>query len=866
MKKNFFKKLSFVMALAMIISVIAPAAGAFAATGLRLNATSKTLFLGESTKSFNFNPLGMSKGATQKWTSSKPSVATVNAKNGVVTAKATGTTTITATITNAKKTVTKKLTAKVTVGDNVKTLNVAVPADADAAKLAVGTDYKLATSYVTKGGSKTKTSNTFAWSVDKEGATVSKTGVFKATTPGEYTVTVTANRYKNVKVTAATIKLTVVPGIVSTKQYNANKVTVTFDSDMSATDVKTTATISKVVNGVAVSTGTEKVKSVTLDSTGKVATVELYANLVAGTTYNFNYGTLKSEFKAAATDIKNITGLVFDDFNVDTTASSTDMLQYVHAVNADGVIIAEGADIASYLEFTYSGDVSKGFINSASRTIYINSKGYAAPVKVKFSNFLYNETTKAYETVTFEDAATATGNTPDTNVNNATVQNVVISGTVPGSTSDTWTKAVTLAAKDTGYRIVTRYKLNNQKTTDAYTVADANGKFTYESTNKDILLISGTTVYPVAAGTVTIIVRDTNADKTVVGTFDVTIAGARTFANVSQDVSSLTIGNIATAGVAETKSVTFTVKDTLNSAFQADSAVPTIVNRPSGVVTDPVVTLASNPASGDDLGKIKFNVTAANATVGVYNVKVEIKEGDITKTVYFAIEVVSSTLAAGEVPTYRLELSGSSFDLKEVNNTKYYTVSLNGYNTKGARVAVASNTNYDITVKDAAGNTENVYNAVTGIAVVGVSSDSVTLVPLAVDNYVVTATVTGSAIGAYTAGSTIGAAAFAVVDTTTKTVTLDANVVALADAGTLLSAVRKAFSFSLNGAEITEANITDVKYSEGATGLVKNSATPASIAAGDAFYIAEVEYTVTDATTLKNTVYTYTVGQTITIK
>ncbi|MDF2514208.1 MAG: hypothetical protein K0S04_4074, partial [Herbinix sp.] len=83
MKKNFFKKLSFVMALAMIISVIAPAAGAFAATGLRLNATSKTLFLGESTKSFNFNPLGMSKGATQKWTSSKPSVATVNAKNGV---------------------------------------------------------------------------------------------------------------------------------------------------------------------------------------------------------------------------------------------------------------------------------------------------------------------------------------------------------------------------------------------------------------------------------------------------------------------------------------------------------------------------------------------------------------------------------------------------------------------------------------------------------------------------------------------------------------------------------------------------------------------------------------------------------------
>ena len=45
MKKNFFKKLSFVLVLAMIVSVIAPAAGAFAATAPKLNATKKYLQL-----------------------------------------------------------------------------------------------------------------------------------------------------------------------------------------------------------------------------------------------------------------------------------------------------------------------------------------------------------------------------------------------------------------------------------------------------------------------------------------------------------------------------------------------------------------------------------------------------------------------------------------------------------------------------------------------------------------------------------------------------------------------------------------------------------------------------------------------------
>ena len=45
MKTKFFKKLSFVLVVAMVLSLFVPAAGAFAASSVKLNSTKKYLHL-----------------------------------------------------------------------------------------------------------------------------------------------------------------------------------------------------------------------------------------------------------------------------------------------------------------------------------------------------------------------------------------------------------------------------------------------------------------------------------------------------------------------------------------------------------------------------------------------------------------------------------------------------------------------------------------------------------------------------------------------------------------------------------------------------------------------------------------------------
>ena len=140
MKTRFFKKLSFVLALAMVLSIFAPAAGAFAAKAPTLNSKSKYLHLGRTENGqneFNFNVNNKKKGWKYNWESTNTKVATVNAKNGVTTAKAAGTTKIVLTITDADGEELYQLTAKVTVRDNIETVKISNPVDT----LAVGEEH-----------------------------------------------------------------------------------------------------------------------------------------------------------------------------------------------------------------------------------------------------------------------------------------------------------------------------------------------------------------------------------------------------------------------------------------------------------------------------------------------------------------------------------------------------------------------------------------------------------------------------------------------------------------------------------------------------------------------------------------------------
>ncbi|NLK03494.1 MAG: Ig-like domain-containing protein, partial [Clostridiales bacterium] len=124
MKTKFFKKLSFVLVVAMVLSVFAPAASAFAAKKPALNSTKKYLHLGRvdnGQNEFNFNIKNKQKGSKYQWESSNEAIAVVNEKNGVTTAKGVGKATISVTITD-KDGKDTTLKAQVIVRDNIETV------------------------------------------------------------------------------------------------------------------------------------------------------------------------------------------------------------------------------------------------------------------------------------------------------------------------------------------------------------------------------------------------------------------------------------------------------------------------------------------------------------------------------------------------------------------------------------------------------------------------------------------------------------------------------------------------------------------------------------------------------------------------
>jgi hypothetical protein len=881
MKKNFFKKLSFVMALAMIVSIVAPAAGAFAADDddPHLNATKKYLHLSATTgyNEYDFNIAHKLKGWQYAWTSADEDVATVSS-SGLTTATGVGSTKVSVQITDKDGEDVATLSADVVVRDNIKTVAIA---NAPTKALAVNEEYDFNRNFVTVSGATQatgKTSSVTRWVVDKaDTATVSASGLFKATAAGEYKVTALAfqstAKYEEwlvskaetlVLATSDAATVTVVPGVVSTKQINSTKFEVTFDTDMSATDIKTASAVYQIIGGKKVSSGTEKIKEIKLDTTGKIATVEMYAALNSKVVYNFEYKDLVATFTAAATDLTDIAGLVFDDFKVDVEAGTgADMLDSINAVNKDGVVIKSGDDIASYLEFTYNGDLNKGF--TSSNMAYIYDEGYSATVTAKFTNYVYNETTQKYDTVTFSDAATALGAKTNKDVNTATMQYFV--DKLPGTPAadKAWSGSVTVPANDGAFTIHTRYKTNNNANDYVYT--DDTATFTYVSNDTDKLLANGNVLVPLAQGTVTVLVYKGTA---VAGAFDVVIMASRSFAGLTQDTSSMTVGNNPT--YFETGYVNVTAKDSMNEQFAPAVKSIEVSQAPSGA--DKSLILISNTTDGD--GKVTFAVTAANAKEGAYSVKATLSGYNADKDVYFTIIVrkatdADPTNAANKAVKWVVALDKSSVDLKK-NTGAVIGVSVYGLNAAGARVDQLTDAEYAINVK-LNGSTvdkhvvDGATAATTGtsIGVVAQAASGTALEFYATGSYIVTATVVGaSSPTGRVADAVIGYAQFTVSDTTVKSVSVKTSTVKSADYGTVAAAVNAAFGFKLNDADIDTALITKYVVSDGSHQVGEVPATTA-VTAGTNLRVESITYTVhNDNGTDTN--YTFEVKKTIAIQ
>lgn len=186
-----FKKVSIFMLLAVLLTLICfPAVGA-AAAAPKLNSTKVYLYLGKKgSNTYDFNVANKGKGWSYSWSSSNKAIAKVNSTNGLATATGIGSAKITVVIKSSAGKVLHKLTATVIVKDNIKSLKIINKPEGD--QLTVGAENTFQVSFTTVSGSKAKTTSILKWTVNKSGASITNKGLFTATQPGKYKITVNA--------------------------------------------------------------------------------------------------------------------------------------------------------------------------------------------------------------------------------------------------------------------------------------------------------------------------------------------------------------------------------------------------------------------------------------------------------------------------------------------------------------------------------------------------------------------------------------------------------------------------------------------------------------------------------------------------
>jgi len=789
MKKNFFKKLSFVLALAMVIATITPAAGAFAKSAPKLNSTKQYLYLDVDGNEFNFNISNKSTGWSYEWFSSKDVVATVE-KNGVVTAEGAGTTVITCEITDKDGEIVKTLNATVVVRDNIKTVTITnTPVDN---KLAVGVENDFNRSYVTEAGKKTGSQSVTRWFVTKDAAattdaTIADNGLFVAKVAGKYTITAVsfqsaakytawlADKTANAKYVLddCIYDVEVVASMEKAVQVNKNSLNVTFTSPIVKADVVKNITVSSLVANTTAKVKLA-VKEVVMDATNKIATVTMYSDFVAETTYVVDYTAMDAvSFKAAT---KNIADVV--DMQVVTTTATIGVAKAIEVklFNKDGVDITT-ADLLNKVTLTSTSE--KSYWNNALKELTLFTVNDTTTINAVFHTFTYDQAT-GKEIGTIERASVVTC-IPVVTVTVGAVAAYTIEN---DATPDYVTVSHTLATGDSNYKMYVKSAKSNG--TD-FVTSDADAKFTFASSDINTLIVaSNGLLFPVKAGVATVIVSYNNV---VLDAITITINPARVASTLNLTSSVMTLTN--DTNVNEVKTTTVEVLDQYGK-------VVTLANTSFEKMLGAVDGLVAGPAAG------VFTVSAKDIAAGSYTYT--IKSNGLVR--YLTVNVQAPT---DQVSTsYRLNLSAVAFDTKLTSTdlSEVLTVKVYGYAANGIANDLRTVSGTAVTP---AGFTVDVTNP-DGATVLLNANGELTLA-----NTVSGAAVYKAAVGTYKVKLTNTATNqvcdiqfFEVKNTQTAPVVVTDKLVSTAT--TLLVAVEDCFSLTLNG---TAVNIYAVGVTAG---------------------------------------------------
>lgn len=644
MKTKFFKKLSFVLVVAMVLSVFAPAASAFAAKKPALNSTKKYLHLGRvdnGQNEFNFNIKNKQKGSKYQWESSNEAIAVVNEKNGVTTAKGVGKATISVTITD-KDGKDTTLKAQVIVRDNIETVIISNPVE----KVGVGEAYDYNRSFITEAGSTKKTSAITRWEVEPNTATIDDKGVFVATEPGEYTVTALsfqskarynswledADKYADYVLDTDTTKVVVAPSIVEVKQVDTKSVKVVFDSAMEDADKK--ISLYHVVGESKVKQIIDKVK---MSDDKKEATVSLYIDFVAGGKYVVEYEGLGSEpFEAATTNVEDVAQIQITTSTV--VVNEAKEIEY-KLLNAKGVDIST-SELRSRVKMQSENEVGTYF-DSSKKELTIFEKNTTATITATFHTYDYDNTGKELGALT----ATAVIMGVDKSVVNITG---LSAWTIVESDPNFDDVKQQLAVGDSGYRLFVQYTTSddNKVSSNGENASD----FSFTTTDKNVLIIDDDgLLHPIKDDTVAVIVNygANGSDKTPIGVIPITISPKRDAARLTLNTYSFTLSN--NEDVDAKKDVEITLKDQLNEDYDFDDSDISVVQIVPASAENKVESVPVD-------GKVTFK--GKGAQPGDYKYRITVK--DLSAVV--SIKILDGTEVT--VTGYKLVLSDSEIDTK----------------------------------------------------------------------------------------------------------------------------------------------------------------------------------------------------------
>ena len=636
--KSSKKALAFALAAAMVVTAV-PVAPAEAASTAKLSAKSVTVAAGTAKK--QSKTIKVTTPST--WKSVK-----VSAKSN-----ATGTAKVSVSGKTVKVTAVKKGTAKVTVTVTAKKSGKKVSKKLTATAKVVNAGLKVTAPTEVVVGSETKLTSKVCPSVakvtykssDDTIATVDENGTVKAVKAGDVTITATSDYGKTVE-KKISVKNYVLKEVKQTKYNTLEAVIEGNTKDIKAADVKIT---NKANNNVVA------VQNVTPDATDATkVTITTFASLTDGATYVVTLDGVSKEITVSD-------GVVADVAvsPLQITADTEGTVIKAQLVDKNGIVINEFATDKKPNNVDFTLSTTQGYVGSkdGANKLVLPIAGNKGTAEVTYHTYKF-ENNQEVGAISKKFEIVAVASTPAT-----------ISGynyTIGTSTPD-WDKVKatnTFSLSDDVKAYFNFVDSNKKGVTDQYSVASSDPSFLLLPETKLTNNATGVKLVAVKAGSVYINVLK---DGKVVTSLPVVITDARKLANITLDVSAVTVANNTGALGAD---VNVKALDQTGSPITLDSLTAAAVGTKESV----------GGTSSD--GK-KLPISAVGAKTGTYTVKIEAKKGNVTLDRYITVNVVTTEKTLADATDLRLSVSASEIDLAiaddAVNTDKKVKVSVAAY-------------------------------------------------------------------------------------------------------------------------------------------------------------------------------------------